>query len=247
MPNRLNFFTPGLARFAVLLLAASLMFGTAQASTPLTPHTAEYKVKMSIVSGKLRTELKATDSGYIATHVLKPSGFFGGLLGRGSVVEVSEFANSEDGISPVAYQSDDTLTKKKTRAKVTFDWDTNEVSGTVNDEEMSSILEGLHHDRVSVQYQLMHDLLNSELGEHYLLFDVDKLRTLNVRSIGTKKVKVPAGKYEAIGIQHQSEGSSRVTTFWCVAELGYLPVMIERHRKGKLQVRVSLRKYSPTQ
>jgi hypothetical protein len=32
---------------------------------------------------------------------------------------------------------------------------------------------------------------------------------------------------------------------WCVEELGFLPVLIEQHRKGKLRVRASLRKYEP--
>ncbi|MCH8944992.1 MAG: hypothetical protein IH910_09435 [Proteobacteria bacterium] len=55
-----------------------------------------------------------------------------------------------------------------------------------------------------------------------------------------------AGSYEAVGIQHQAEGSSRITTLWCVEELGYLPVVIEQHRKGKLKFRASLQKYTPT-
>ncbi|MDH3752084.1 MAG: hypothetical protein OEU40_15990, partial [Gammaproteobacteria bacterium] len=56
---------------------------------------------------------------------------------------------------------------------------------------------------------------------------------------------VPAGEYEAVGIQHQAEGSKRVTTLWCVEELDYLPVIIEQHRKGKLRVRAVLNKYTP--
>jgi hypothetical protein len=66
-----------------------------------------------------------------------------------------------------------------------------------------------------------------------------------VRKIGVRKVDVPAGKFEVIGIQHQAEGSRRVTTLWCAEELDYLPVIIEQHRKGKLRVRATLNKYSP--
>jgi len=77
------------------------------------------------------------------------------------------------------------------------------------------------------------------------MFEVDKLKKISVRSIGTKEVKVPAGKYTAIGIEHQAENSSRTTTLWCVEELDYLPVIIEQHRKGKLKVRATLKKYAP--
>jgi hypothetical protein len=38
-------------------------------------------------------------------------------------------------------------------------------------------------------------------------------------------------------------GSSRVTTLWCVPELEYLPVIIEQHRKGKLNLRAVLASY----
>lgn len=227
------------------LVAIGLFAAPAYAASELKPHTAEYKVKISVVSGRLSTELKATDAGYAARHVIVPTGM-SRLLARGAISEVSEFANGPDGVYPIAYQSDDTLSRDKTRADIRFDWATNEASGTVNDEEVLSELEGLSHDRVSIQYELMHDLLNGGASEQYRMFDVDKLRTINVRSIGTRKIKVPAGTFEAIGIQHQAENSSRVTTLWCVEDLGYLPVVIEQHRKGKLRVRATLRKYSPS-
>jgi hypothetical protein len=226
-------------------VAVVLIAGPAQAAGRLIPHTAEYKVKISVVSGRLRTGLQETESGYVARHRIEPTGM-SRLIARGAISEVSEFANGDDGIYPVAYQSNDTLSRDKRRADIKFDWDANEASGTVNEEEIVSVMEGLSHDRVSIQYELMHDLLNGGPSEQYRLFEVDKLKIINVRSIGTKTVKVPAGTFEAIGIQHQAENSSRVTTLWCVEEYGFLPVIIEQHRKGKLRVRATLRNYSPT-
>ena len=116
----------------------------------------------------------------------------------------------------------------------------------MNGEPLVTDLEALTHDRVSIQYALMNDLLNGRLDEHYRLFETDELRLLNVRSVGTRQIRVPAGRFEAIGIQHQAEGSSRATTLWCVEELGYLPVVIEQHRKGKLRVKATLKSYTTT-
>ncbi|MDZ7643602.1 MAG: hypothetical protein U5K76_04815 [Woeseiaceae bacterium] len=56
---------------------------------------------------------------------------------------------------------------------------------------------------------------------------------------------MPFGTFEAVGIQHKAEESSRVSTLWCVRELGYLPVVIEQHRDGKLRVRAELTDYRP--
>jgi hypothetical protein len=58
-------------------------------------------------------------------------------------------------------------------------------------------------------------------------------------------VEVPFGIFDVTGIQHSRENSSRVTTLWCAEKLGYLPVIIEQHRKGKLGVRAVLTSYEP--
>jgi hypothetical protein len=108
-------------------------------------------------------------------------------------------------------------------------------------------LEGIAHDSVSIQYELMHDLLNGEPDEQYVLFDVEKMRIANVSIGGEKKIKTKAGTFTAVGIQHQKEGSSRTTTLWCAKELDYLPVVIEQHRKGKLKFRATLVSYTPGQ
>lgn len=236
------------ARVMLLLAAAvSLVSQSALASKRLTPHDAQYGVEISVLRGELLTQLKLTEDGhYVATHVIKPTGM-SRLIARGSVSETSEFVGDDSGIVPIAYRSNDSLSRDHERADIRFDWDRNEASGTVNEQEITTVLESLSHDRVSIQYQLMHDLLNDATSAQYRLFEVDKLKILNIRSIGTRTIKVRAGTFEAIGIQHQAENSSRVTTLWCVADLDYLPVIIEQHRKGKLRVRATLRRYTPAE
>lgn len=233
-----------LRRFVVLLVGALLWPGLSAAEPSLTPHTAEYKIKMSVVGGKLNTELRATSDGYTATHVVKPTGM-SRMFANGTITEASGFSLATDGVRPDKYWSSDSLSRDKSSVAIQFDWETGEASGTVNDEEILSTLDAIAYDRVSIQYELMYDLLNGEPSKQYTLFDIDKLKTINVRNIGRKTVKVPAGKFEAVGIQHQAENSKRITTLWCVEELGYLPVIIEQHRLGKLRMRATLAKYNP--
>ena len=227
-----------------LIWAAMLVSSPARAEVRLTPHTAEYKVKISVLSGKLSTQLRVTERGYEATHRIVPAGL-ARILVHGTIVETSGFETAEGGIVPTHYVSSDTLSREKTHTDISFDWSTGAVTGTVNDEVVEGVLEELAHDRVSIQYELMFDLKNGGASETYILFDVDRLKTLNVTTIGDKEVKVPAGRFKALGVQHQAEGSSRITTLWCVEELDYLPVIIEQHRKGKLRMRATLREYNP--
>jgi hypothetical protein len=231
-------------REIAVLLGAAMLSATAFAEASLTPHSAVYNVKISVLGGQLNTELRATETGYIARHTVKPTGM-SRMFSRGSIAETSEFRAAADGVRPTDYSSKDTISRDKTNATVHFDWDANEARGTVNGEEIVSVINTLAHDRVSIQYELMHDLLNDEPSTEYTMFEIDRLRSVNVRNIGHKTVKVPAGKFEAIGIQHQAEGSKRVTTLWCVEQLGYLPVIIEQHRKSKLKFRAALKKYRP--
>lgn len=228
---------------SVIILALSSQ-GLA-AGHVLTPHTAEYKVKISLVSGQLKTELRSTEEGYVATHVITPTGL-SRMITRGTMDVTSEFSDEWDGVKPIRFHSVDTI-RDDPDVDLSFDWSTNRVTGTVGEENVELQLEGVSHDSVSIQYELMHDLLSNNSSDQYTLFDIDKLRVANISRAGSKEVKTKAGQFTAVGIRHQKEGSSRITTLWCVEELDYLPVVIEQHRKGKLKFRATLVSYTPTQ
>ena len=241
---RLTSSFPGLRLFCAVL---ALLSGSAVTAEPLlTPHSAEYRVKISVLSGKLTTRLDATERGYAAIHRIEPTGM-ARMIAGGTIEETSLFDATDDGVLPVHYLSNDTLSRDETRANISFDWDTRSLSGSVNDQPVSDMLADIVHDRVSIQYQLMHDLKNGGAHGTYTLFDIDELKTLNITLIGSRELTVPAGRFTAIGVQHQAEGSSRVTTLWCVPELDYLPIVIEQHRKGKLRLRATLSDYSARQ
>lgn len=214
----------------------------AAAADSLTPYSAQYKVRVSVVGGQLTTELRQIDDHFIATHVIRPTGV-SRLLSRGEIAETSEFVESNDGIRPAEYHAVDTLSHDKERVDIRFDWDSGEARGAVNGDPVISVMKDVAHDRVSIQYELMDDLLNNRTRSEYVLFDIDRLKPVTVRNIGRKYVDVPAGRFNVVGIQHQTDNSKRVTTLWCAKELGYLPVVIEQHRKGELRVRAVLTDY----
>ena len=228
---------------AYLPLMAAAAAAPAVAETALTPYSAEYTVKISVLSGRLTTELRPLADGYEASHVIEPQGL-ASIMKDGKISEQSRFTAQADGVRASWYRSEDSLSSDATSAEVTFDWSASELSGTVNEEKVEIMLDDVVHDRVAIQYQLMHDLLNGEPNERYVLFDIDEFKTLIVRKLGIRRINTPAGKFTAVGIQHQAENSSRITTLWCVEELGFLPVVIEQHRKGKLRMRAEMQTYT---
>ena len=210
----------------------------------LVPHSAEYKVKISVLGGKLTTQLEETPDGYRASSMIRATGL-SRIIAHGEISETSEFAVTPAGVRPRHFVSNDGITREKETVDFTFDWDTDSVSGMWNGEHFENQFDGVMHDRVSLQYGLMLDLANGIHRDEYFLQDAEKFKPLRITNVGTKTVKVPYGEFEAIGIQHQQEGSSRTTTLWVVEELGYLPVIIEQRRKGKIQVRAELESYLP--
>ena len=228
----------------LVLLITVFVSVAASAEPALTPHTAEYKVKISVVSGKLSTELRVTASGFVATHVVSPAGM-SRMITRGTLSEMSEFYSAPEGVRPRLYSTQDTISRDKTDASIRFNWDTGEARGAENGEEVVSVMDAISHDRVSIQYQLMHDLLTSTPISGYTMFEIDRLRPVSVRNVGSQTVEVPAGEFEVVGIQHQAEGSKRRTILWVAKELGYLPVVVEQYRLDKLRVRATLIEYIP--
>lgn len=235
---------------AAAVVAVATPTAPAAAEVRLTPHSAEYKVKISVLSGRLETELRRTESGYVATHRIEPTGLANAFV-HGDIFAESAFAADDDGLRPTHYVARDEISSDKLNADIRFDWESGRLRGSYQTEDddapvdVDDPLDALVFDGVSIQYELMHDLMTSGAATEYLLHDVDELKRLTITNIGTRRVRTPAGEFDAVGIRHQAENSSRQTTLWCVAELDYLPVVIERHRKGKLQMRAQLRRYEP--
>lgn len=229
--------------FSYLLLPALAGVASADTTPTLTPHTAEYNIKINVLGGKLQTSLSAIEGGYLAESSIRATGI-SRIFARGEIRERSRFAYFENGLRPSHFVSNDDLTRDKETIDFRFDWEAGLISGLMNGEPFEAGINGMVHDRVSLRYGLMHDLSNDVHRSDYFLQDAEKFKPLSVTNIGSKTVQVPFGRFVAIGVQHQAEGSSRVTTLWCVDELGFLPVIIEQHRKGKLQFQAELSDYT---
>lgn len=229
-----------------MLLSALLLLssGMAHAGGAITPHVAEYKVKISVLGGKLRTRVEATDTGFYAQSSIDATGM-SRVVASGSIRESSLMTVSAEGLRPQRFRSSDTLSKGGQEVDLSFDWNALTIGGQIDRADFHTGIDGDVHDRVSLQYGLMFDLMAGVERDEYALQDSERLKLLSITNIGTRSVKVPFGRFEAIGIQHQATNSSRVTTLWCVEELGYLPVIIEQHRKGKRRMRAMLTSYTP--
>ena len=243
MSGRVN--KTGWVALVAAVMAVMLLGRAASANPSLVAHEATYKIKISLLGGTLRTVVAESKNGFTATSVISPTGFANILL-NGSIEESATFSVGSNGLRPEVYRSADTLSKTDKFMDFTFDWDENAVTANINDEPYVFALDGSVRDRVSIQYELMYNLANNISNSHYVLLDGDRLKQIQITTIGKKTIKTPFGSFEAVGIQHQAKDSTRISTLWCAEELGFLPVLIEQHRKGKRRVRAILTSYVPS-
>ncbi len=103
----------------------------AMAETALTPYTARYDIKISVLGGELEASLRRTATGFEATQVIHATGL-SSLLASGELRETSQFDTVPNGVMPRVYRSQDPLTKERIDATIRFDWETGEARGIVN-------------------------------------------------------------------------------------------------------------------
>ncbi|MEM8548431.1 MAG: DUF3108 domain-containing protein [Pseudomonadota bacterium] len=234
----------------LLLVFIALVFSGGASAAELTPHTAEYKVSAGIAGGRMNTSLIRVGEQFHAKHSVRPTGL-ARMLTSSTIVESSTFESNDGLLMPTQYQSNDGISKDKGTIELVFDWEEEKLSGTVDLEDAAPVtvdqsLTELLHDRISIQYQLMQDLADGTERTVYRMYDPDGTRVLHITRLGDKRIKVRGKRYDAVGIRHQREGSSRTTTLWCVPALDYLPVLIEQRRKDELKARISLLRYTAT-
>ncbi len=232
-------------RRVAVLLALLLMAGAANSSAAdktLTPHRATYKVKISVLSGEMQSRLDLAGDEYAVSSTIKPRGL-ARLITRGSIQENSTFRIEDEHVRPTSYSSSDSLSKGGGDVRMSFDWEGLEVFREVDGVASRAKLDSVVVDRATLQYALMFDLLNRHIQREYVLIESDEVKKLAVTIKSEKTVKVPYGEYDVIGVSHRAEASTRETTLWCAPSLGYLPVIIEQYRDGKIQGTIVLTEY----
>lgn len=206
----------------------------------LAPFEAEYRVKMGALRGAMRMSLTHGEDGLVASSLLEPRGL-AGLFARGRVEETAWLAIDADRVVPQRYAMIDTIDKDNEEIAMNFDWVTQVASGSSADGDFDHAIDLATYDRTSIQYALMLDLLHGRSAAQYTMLDGKRRKALTISHLGDSVVKVPLGEFKVRKVRHQAANSSRMVTLYCAPELGFLPVRIEQHRKGKLVVRADLK------
>ena len=188
-----------------------------------------------------------TDDDTTATYVFESRTHARGLaklLRPNAAIERSRFLLQDGLIRPLAFHFEDGSRKGEDNVDIAFDWDARQAAVQFDSGTASLPLEPGVLDRATLQAALMHDLSRGREPGPYTLVDDDALKTYRY-SIGERRtVETGAGRFDAVAVTQEREGSSRTTLMWVAPELGHLPVLIEQYRDGEAYMSMTLQDHT---
>lgn len=151
------------------------------------------------------------------------------------VHEISTFRFSMGHVLPLTYREDNGQDPKNQDATLTFDWADARVLGMAGDKHVDQPLQPGTLDPLSVQIELMHDLVMQQVPATFLLFDKTSANQYDYTRERTETLDTPLGHLDTVIYRSDRPGYDRVLRLWLAPSLGYLPVQAERRRKGKIE------------
>ena len=82
-------------------------------------------------------------------------------------------------------------------------------------------------DKFSYILAMMRDLGRGKRSVEYTIADGGRrLKRYVLTGIGEERIETALGTFDTAVVRRERENSERQTTFWCAADLGFLPVKI---------------------
>jgi Protein of unknown function (DUF3108) len=160
-----------------------------------------------------------------------------------SAVERSVIDVRPDGARPLDWQLDDGKSSDAEDGRLHFDWDRGRATGRIKREDIDLALEPGVQDRLSIQIAVVVALLRGQEPGTVSLIDGNKVKRYIYTRKDTAQVDTPLGKLDTVLYESTREGgSSRVSRFWLVPKLQFMPARAEQVRKGKVETVMVLMK-----
>ena len=221
-----------ISRLAIAGAAMTLSAGTAIADE-LRPFEAHYNVIWKgIGAGRSSLTLKRLDNerwSYETRNVAR--GLFRVAL-PGDISQSSEFRVVNGTVMPEHFRGDDGTDATRKDVDIRFDWQAHRATGVAEDKRIEVALEPGIQDGMSVQAALMIELMHGRTPSSFMMLDKDRVKEYLYSREGTETLETAIGRKETVIFRSRRPDSEHSTMYWCVPEMGYVPVKVER-RNGK--------------
>jgi Protein of unknown function (DUF3108) len=153
----------------------------------------------------------------------------------------SVFVIQDSRVVPEHFKTDYGKAGSDREVDLHFDWARGHVTGVAETKPVDLALQPGMQDAMSVQVSLMQELLQGRMPERILMIDKDSLREYVYSRQGSETLNTAIGTYKTEIFRSARPASEHGTWFWCVPELGYLPVKVERRNGRKIEWSMAVR------
>lgn len=235
-------------RYLLIFMIVTATPAFAEGTIKPGPYTATYAVKYKGFSlGSLTFELRpAADDTYVYETRAKP-GFLARFVVSPDAVERTVMRIDEDGVRPLSWFSEDGKSGTEDDGNYTFDWTSRQVTGTVEDEAVNLPTEPGLQDRLSMQVAVLTAMLRDEPPGTITMIDEDRIKHYSYEQQGTAQIEATGKSYETILYESTRPGSSRLKRIYHAPALGYLPVLFENLKDGKVETVMELIAVTPAE
>lgn len=211
------------------------------ATSPLTPHTAEYQVNYgNIELGKARYKLPPSDNDQFTYQ-------FDSALSLLMLTDVrqirSEFSLVDGQLVPMRYSQQRDGTGPSFNEQSAFAKTQGVVHTRYKDEKGKLPYEGVLFDPLMVQLQFRLDLSAGKEPLHYKMVKDNEIDEYDFKIVGNERLTIESGSYETVKIEVIRSSKKRQTFFWMAPDLSYLPVRLTHFEKGDKQLDIKLLNY----
>jgi hypothetical protein len=233
-----------LARLSIALAAfapgAFAYAADEAASGGLQPFVAHYEASwkgISVGTSDIRLEPGAEPGHYLYTWTITPHGIVR-LAYRDDLVQRSWLRVVANHVRPDKYFGKE----GSSSVEIKFDWQDKRATGVSETKPVDIQLPEGAQDVMSIQVEVMLDLMNGNLPKTFQIIDKDQLKEFNYTQEGTAKIRTDLGELETVIVTSQRTGNNRILRMWFAPSLGFAPIQAERSRDGKVEIAIRVKR-----
>jgi Protein of unknown function (DUF3108) len=218
----------------VCLALCAPLAGSAQ-DTVVKPFKGRYEMQWhSITVGYSELELTMNPGTGIYDYVSRSDarGIFR-IVYSDTISQKSVIVVKDGHAQPQSYHADDGSKSTAKTVSLNFDWNGMRAKGVSEDKPVDLALQPDTQDGMSIQIEIMLDLMANRTIQRYWVADKDAVKEFLYTNEGHAQLKTALGELDTIVLAGKRPGSNRITRLWFAPSLGYVPVQAERTRDGK--------------
>ena len=235
-------------KFFARAAAAAVLLGAYSANV-LAADPREFRADYELYrNGKLMggstISLSKVRSGYQFKTESASEGGMIGFLGGAKIAELSEFSIGEAGFQPSRYSYKQSVSLKRRKREITFDWKQKWAREDDGDAVVSYLLPEGALDRNLVVLALAEDLRNgAETLDHVVAYK-GEASNWEFKNSGEEQVRTAAGLIAATKVERVRENKERSTVSWHAQKYDFLPIKIEQREPDGESIEMRLKSIS---